>query len=121
MRKYKILANAVDIIHLTVIAFMVGGFFFPKKWVALKTFHDAFCPAVFISQLLMGVKCPLQVLSNYLRKKDDPDYQIVCDSFTLKWIRRIFGITLNQSIVFICVIIMAVIGLAQLITRRTKL
>ena len=115
MRKYKILAIVVDIIHLLVLAFMICGFFIPKEWVALKTFHSAFCPTVLISQLLMGANCPLQVLSNYLRKKADTNYEIVMDSFTLKLIRKIFGISLNQSIIFVCVVIFAVIGLAQLI------
>ena len=115
MRKYEILAIVVDIIHLLVIAFWICGFLIPKEWVALKTFHSAFGSAVVISQLLMGINCPLQVLSNYLRKKADPDYEIVWESFTLKLMRKIFGISLNQSIIFTCVVILAVIGLAQLI------
>lgn len=115
MRKYKILAIAVDTIHLLVIAFMFCGFVAPKEWVALKTFHTAFCIAVPISQLLMGFRCPLQVLSSYLRKKDDPDYEIGWDSFTLKLIRKIFGISLNQSIIFICIVILAVLGVTQFI------
>ncbi len=115
MRKYKILAIVVDIIHLFVIVFMLCGFLMPKEWIALKAFHGAFGIAVFISQILMGINCPLTVLSNYLRKKADPDYKIVWDSFTLKLMRKIFGISLNQSIVFTCIVIIAVLGIAQLI------
>ena len=115
MRKYKILEIVVNIIHLLVIAFLLGGFLIPKEWIALKTFHSAFGPVVLISQLLMGINCPLTVLSKYLKKKANPDYEIVLDSFTLKLIRKIFGISLNQSIVFILIVIIAVLGLAQLI------
>ncbi len=119
MRKYKILATLVDIIHILVIIFMIAGNFIPKEFVSLKIFHATFGILVFISQIIMGINCPLSILSNYLRKKADPEYTIIWDSFTLMIARKYFGVTLNQSIVFTCIVIIAVIGLAQLMTICT--
>lgn len=115
MRNYKKLANIVDFIHIIVIIFMIGGNFIPRSWETLKIFHSVFGISVFISQLIMGINCPLTVLSNYLRQKDDPDYKIFWDSFTLKLARKYFGITLNQSIVFTCIVILAVVCFAQFV------
>lgn len=95
---------------------MVGGNFFPKDWVALKIFHSVFGISVFISQLILGINCPLTVLSNYLRKKDNPDYKIYWDSFTLMLARKYLGVTLNQSIIFTCIIILAIVCFAEFVT-----
>lgn len=116
MRKYKLLAIIVDIIHVLVIIFLFSGTFIPKEFFSLKVFHATFSILVLISQIIMGINCPLSVLSNYLRKKADPEYTIIWDSFTLKIARKYFGVTLNQSIVFTCIVIIAVIGLAELVT-----
>ena len=107
MRNYKKLANIVDFIHVIVIIFMIGGNFVPKDWTAIK---------IFISQLILGINCPLTVLSNYLRKKADPDFKIFWDSFTLKLAQKYLGVTLNQSIVFTCILILAVVCFAEFVT-----
>ncbi len=116
MRNYKKLANIVDFIHVIVIIFMIGGNFVPKDWTAIKIFHSVFGMSVFMSQLILGINCPLTVLSNYLRKKADPDFKIFWDSFTLKLAQKYLGVTLNQSIVFTCILILAVVCFAEFVT-----
>lgn len=115
---YTILANVVVVIHIVVIIFMMGGLLLPKRWKRTRVFHSYFCIMVLILQIIYGFKCPLIVLEEYLRKLGDPEYKIIWTPFTERIFMRLFGISISSNIVFIIIALLAVLGIAQLLTMK---
>ena len=115
---YEFLANVVAFIHLVVIAFMLGGELLSKKWRRIKIFHSSFCFMVFILQLVCGLKCPLVILEQRLRQLANPEYVINWTPFTEKIIKRFFGFSISKDIIFVIIAMLAVVGVAQLITIK---
>lgn len=113
---YNVLANMVFAIHIVVIVFMLGGFIFPKKWKKARIFHSNFCVMVFIVQVIYGFKCPLVVLEEYLRKLDNPDYIITRTPFTERLFMKLFGISISSNAIICIIALLAIIGIAQLLT-----
>lgn len=114
---YGTLAYIVDTIHLVVIIFMLSGMFF-RRASRLKIFHDYFCVMVFILQLICGLKCPLVILADQLRHLENPEYEIAFTPFTEKIFMKLFGISISSNLVFIVIALLAVIGIAHLLTVK---
>lgn len=114
---YGILAQIVDIIHIVVIVFMLWGILI-KRTSRLKIFHDYFCIMVLILQLICGFKCPLVILSDQLRHLENPEYEIAFTPFTEKIFMKLFGISISSNLVFIVIALLAVLGIAHLLTVR---
>lgn len=117
---YGILANIVDFIHLIVIVFMLAGLLCWKssRFARLKIFHDYFCTMVLVLQCICGLKCPLVILSDRLRQLQNPEYEIVYTPFTEKLFMKLFGISISSNLVFLVISILAVVGIAHLLTVR---
>lgn len=115
---YETLAYVVDFIHIIVIIFMLGGLF-ARSNSRLKIFHDYFCIMVLILQLICGLKCPLVILADQLRQLQNPEYQVVYTPFTEKLFMKLFGISISGNIVFIVIALLAVVGIAHLLTVLT--
>lgn len=117
---YGILACIVDFIHIIVIIFMLGGLFVRyNSHPRLRLFHDYFCIMVLILQLICGFKCPLVILSDQLRHLQNPEYEIVFTPFTEKIFMKLFGISISSNLVFIVIALLAVVGIAHLLTVIT--
>lgn len=114
---YGILANIVDIVHLVVIVFMLWGILV-KSHSRIKIFHDYFCIMVFLLQLICGFKCPLVILADQLRHLENPEYTVAYTPFTEKIFMKLFGISISSNLVFIVIALLAVIGIAHLLTVR---
>lgn len=117
---YGILANIVTVIHFVVIVFMIGGVLLPKKWqrTKIKIFHSYFAIMVLVVQVIYGFKCPLVVLEEYLRKLDNPDYVIKMTPFTERLFMKLFGISISSNVIICIIALLAVLGIAQLLTMR---
>lgn len=116
---YEFLANVVVFIHLVVIAFMLGGqLLSKKKWRRIKIFHSSFCFMVFILQLVCGLKCPLVILEQRFRQLANPEYVINWTPFTERIIKRFFGFSISKDIIFVIIAMLAIVGVAQLITMK---
>lgn len=115
---YGVLADMVVAIHIVVTVFMVGGYLLPKKWKRTKIFHSNFCVMVFIVQVMYGFKCPLVVLEEYLRQLDNPNYIITWTPFTERLFMKLFGISISSDAIICIIALLAIIGIAQLLTMR---
>lgn len=117
---YGVLAKVVDYIHIIVIIFMLSGLIGLRnpRLISLKIFHDYFCVMVFVLQLICGLKCPLVILSDQLRHLQNPDYEIAYTPFTEKIFMKLFGISISSNLVLIVIALLAVVGIAHLLTVR---
>lgn len=115
---YSILASIVDFIHIIVIGFMLLGLVNWKspRFARLKIFHDYFCVMVFVLQVICGFKCPLVILADQLRHLQNPQYEILYTPFTEKIFMKLFGISISSNLVFLVISILAVVGIAHLLT-----
>lgn len=120
LHMYGILAKIVDFIHLIVIVFMLAGIvgWRSSRFAKLKIFHDYFCTMVLVLQIICGFKCPLVILSDHLRYLQDPTYEIVYTPFTEKLFMKLFGISISSNLVFLIISLLAVVGIAHLLTVR---
>ena len=112
---YRMLANVVVGIHIIVIIFMLGGYFFPKKWKRMRTFHRFFGVTVFVSQILYGLRCPLVVLEQKLRQLDNPSYEMQWTPFTQRLFKT-FGIYISRDVILCVISLIAVVGVTELLT-----
>jgi uncharacterized membrane protein YfhO len=88
------LADAVDAIHIIVIIFMIGGFFVHKsRHSKFREFHSTFGVVVFMTQLTFSFRCPLTLLSDYLRELSRPDMvnNTIHEPFTIQLLRAVFN------------------------------
>ncbi len=117
---YGILANIVDFVHLIVMFFMLAGLrtFKNPRFKRIKIFHDYFCIMVFILQIICGFRCPLVILSDQLRHLQNPNYEITYTPFTEKIFMKLFGISISSNLVFIVISLLAVVGIAHLLTVK---
>ncbi len=91
MNIYEVLALGVDIIHLIVIVYWVGGLFVSShSHPKFRQVHGMFGVVVFTSQLIFSFRCPLVLISGYLRELTNP-------GFTDKWFYKPFTIELLKS------------------------
>lgn len=119
---YNLLAIAVDCVHVVVIIFMLGGIVITntknKILIRVKIFHDYFCVLVLVLQIIYGLKCPLVVLSDYLKYLDNPNYQIYYQPFTEKLFMKLFGISISSNLILLVILLLAVLGIAHLLTIK---
>ncbi len=73
MHAYEALALAVDIIHCFVMVYWVGGFFISaSRYPGFRKAHSWFGVAMFAAQVACGLRCPLTLVSGYLRELAQP-------------------------------------------------
>lgn len=115
---YTILSNVVVVIHFVVIIFMIGGILLPKKWKRTRIFYSYFCIMVFLLQIIYGFKCPLAILEEYLYQLGNPEYEITWTPFTERIFMRLFGFSISSNIILIIIMLLAVLGITELLTMR---
>lgn len=91
MNAYEALSLGVDIIHLIVCVYWVGGFFVSsRRHPRFRQIHGTFGVVMFTVQLVFSFRCPLVLISGYLRELANP-------GFTDKWLYQPFIVELLKS------------------------
>lgn len=110
MTKYKKIALVIDVFHIIVAIFWVGGFFISKEiHPEFRHFHAIFGITVFAMQLLFSMRCPLTLLAAYFEELANPGFvgnKYVYNPFIITVLREYFGL----SIPAILIVIITVIG-----------
>jgi Protein of Unknown function (DUF2784) len=95
-RTYRILADAVLVLHFAVVLFVVGGLVLVLfgnlrqwRWVNKLSFRVAHLVAisVVVVQAWLGKLCPLTILESWLRKQGGESAYTV--SFIEHWVQRV--------------------------------
>lgn len=101
---YKLLADAVVLIHFLWIVFLFLGAIWGRKCRAVKTFHLAGLAFAFIIQIFDWF-CPLTHLEFWLRSKHNPDLTYT-GSFIIHYVERIVYIEISYYIVLIVTLLL---------------
>ena len=121
---YKILADAIVVIHFLWIIFMIVGFvltaaafrrrkLFDLFW--LRTIHLA--GIVFVAALgILGKSCPLTVWESAMRERHDPN-AAYAGSFIVHWIEQVVYPNVSPLAVTLPVITAAVVTLIIYVLR----
>ncbi len=106
-------ADLCKIVHLLIIIYIVGGMFVPpRKFPRFANLHRILFFGAFAVHCLMGFRCPLTLLENYLR-----GIRNLSEPFTVMFFRETFGLAVPEIAVNATIILgaalYAVIILAQ--------
>ena len=117
---YEFWADLCVVLHLIVIVYWVGGYFVPsRKFPRFVNFHRIFGVVIFAVQCLMGLRCPLTVLENYLRGIVNPAL-ITSEPFTIRFFRETFGIAIPGTALTIIIILGTAICVITIIARKAN-
>ena len=108
MNVYVILAWVVDILHWLVVLFWFVGFGISKnQHPRIRKIHGAFALFLFPVQAIFSFKCPLVLLSGYLREiggvtaTNDSFYR----PFVITTLKNLFGFTAPDIVITILIIV----------------
>lgn len=102
MNTYEVLATGVDIIHLIVILYWVGGFFVSKsRYPKFRKVHGIFGVVMFTVQLVFSFRCPLVLVSGYLRELAHPGFtnNWIYKPFTVELLKNVFGFQAPEIVI----------------------
>ena len=125
MNVYNALALAVDIIHVLVIIFWCGGFAMSEtRYTAFRHWHSIFGVVIVAIQVIFSMRCPLVLMSGYLRELADPGYtdNFLYKPFVVEMLKKIFGFEAPAIIITVIAFIgtgLMIITLIHLRTRKT--
>lgn len=118
---YVVLANAVFVLHLLVIGYLLGGSAFvltkyASDYPFIRSLHLLFVGITVISQIVF-LGCPLVELEAYFRRKYNPDYSYH-GSFTVYLIEKMSGVTVPVEIVTLATFAIAAIAVSAWLIWR---
>jgi len=88
---YETLAIMVDILHVIIIIYWVGGFFVSsQQYPAFRRFHAIFGVVIVSIQVIFSMRCPLVLLSGHLRNMAEP-------GSATGWLYEPFIVTIMQK------------------------
>ena len=124
---YKILADAIVVIHFVWILLMLAGFIFTLCGFFWKGFFDRWlfrtlhlCGIAYVSLLaIMGKYCPLTIWENALRAKYDPGLTYA-GSFMIHYVEKIVYPDVDPLIIQIPTTFIAVFTVVVFIFRPPK-
>lgn len=108
MNLYEVLAFWVIIIHWVFVAYWVGGFFVSSsRYPKFRVVHSAVGIVTFTLQSAFSFKCPLSLVSGYLRELAHPG---AADSeyytpFVVEQLKNIFGFQAPAILITIVTVI----------------
>ena len=105
---YKILADAVVLIHFLWIVFLFLGALWGRKSRIVKIFHLSGLAFAFIIQIFDWF-CPLTHLEFWLRGKHNPDLTHA-GSFIIYYVERIVYIEISRYIVLIVTLLLGALN-----------
>lgn len=109
----------IDVFHFVVFAYMISGFFISTEEHGLYRFiHGNFCISVLCMQVFLSMRCPLVVLQGYLKKLDDPDYEVgrYAEPFVVKFAQRAFGLKVPAILIMVASVIIGGMGFFTVIS-----
>jgi hypothetical protein len=104
MNIYEVLAYGVDIIHIMIIIYWIGGFFVStSRHPKFRQIHSILGISMFVAQIINNFKCPLVILSSYLRKLAHPELagNWPNQPFIAKLLNIIFGFQSSDIVITI--------------------
>jgi hypothetical protein len=114
------LAISVDILHIAYIGFILAGFGIPAaKYPDLANIHriTVFCGFAF--QAMMSFRCPLSLLSLYLRAlANGKEPATFFDGFVVRLMKNMFGFGVPEIIITVVGAILALIALILFIAYK---
>jgi hypothetical protein len=106
---YKLLADAVVLVHLIWIVFLFVGSIWGRKYRAVKIIHLGGLSFAIISEMF-GWICPITHLEVWLRSKHDPALTYT-GSFIAHYVEELIYIDVSSTVVFVCTVILVVFNL----------
>jgi hypothetical protein len=102
---YKLLADAVVLLHLVWILFLFVGAIWGRRYKAVRIIHLGGLAFALISEI-MDWLCPLTHLEVWLRANHDPTLSYA-GSFVVHYVEELIYIDVSRTAVFICTILLA--------------
>lgn len=121
MNIYDALALAVDALHLVVIICWIGGLLLSiDRYPRLRRIHAIFAVSVLATQILLGFRCPLVLLSGYLRELAHPGYTDwwLYQPFIVKVLQKVFGFTVSDVLISVIMVMGTAFAVTTLIIGR---
>jgi hypothetical protein len=114
---YKLLADAVVLVHLLWIVFLFTGSIWGRKYKAVRIVHLGGLSFAIISEIF-GWICPITHLEAWLRAKHDPALTYT-GSFIAHYVEELIYIDVSRTTVFVCTVLLAAFNL-WVYSRRLK-
>jgi hypothetical protein len=102
---YKLLADAVVLVHLIWIVFLFIGSIWGRKNKAVRILHLGGLSFAIISEIF-GWICPITYLEAWLRAKHDPNLTYT-GSFIAHYAEQLIYFDISRTAVFICTVLLA--------------
>lgn len=123
MNAYEALALGVDIIHLIVIVYWVGGFFVSSsRHPKFRKIHGTFGVVMFTVQLVFSFRCPLVLISGYLRELAHPGFtdNWLYQPFIVGFLKSTFGFTTPDIVITVITAIGTGLMIVTLLNIRRR-
>jgi hypothetical protein len=114
---YKLLADAVVLIHLLWILFLFVGAVWGRKSKAVRIIPLGGLAFALISEIMDWI-CPLTHLEFWLRSRHDPTLSYA-GSFIVHYVEELIYIDMSRTAVFICTILLAAFNI-WMYTKKTE-
>lgn len=115
---YKLLADAVVLIHFLWIIFLILGAFMGVKKRAIKVFHLSALLFAFGLQLLDWY-CPLTHLEVWLKAKHDPALAYR-GSFIIHYLEKIVYIQVSRKLILIATVLLCAFNFGVYLRKRDR-
>ena len=120
---YNLLAVFVDFIHVLIIIFWVSGWFVSKDtYPTFRRFHSFFGVFLFPIQVLFSFRCPLVLLSGYLRQiaHSNNNLNFYNQPFVVRMLREYLGFRVPDICITIIILLGVGVAMCTLLTIKTK-
>ena len=120
---YDLLAVIVDVLHILLIIVWVGGWFVSKdRHPTFRRVHSYFGIVIVPLQVLFSMRCPMVLLSGYLRELAHPnkDMSWYLEPFIVRTLRATFGFTVSDMCVTMTILMGAVVAVWTILTIKGK-
>jgi len=106
---YKLLADAVVLLHLAWIVFLFIGALWGRKYKAVRIIHLGGLSFAILSEIMDWI-CPLTHLEAWLRSRHDPTLTYT-GSFIAHYVEELIYIDISRTIVFVLTILLVFFNL----------
>ena len=106
---YKLLADAVVLLHLAWIVFLFAGAVWGRKYRAVRILHLSGLSFAIVSEIMDWI-CPLTHLEAWLRSRHDPALTYT-GSFIAHYVEKLIYIDISRTAVFILTILLVAFNL----------
>jgi len=122
MNTYEVLAFWVDIIHYILIVIYGGGFFIsPSRHPKIRQIHAALGITTLAIQLILSFRCPLTLVSRYLRDLAHPELaneSFYYKPFIVEFLKNTFNFQVSDIIITIIMVLGTGVIIATLFNNK---